>query len=214
MKNQWYIIVSQLLFGQNIWQAWLLVFLPTKLSALLKMIFFTSLKTTKITLEIQISEVCDRSVTLVMWHSFINMLFISMVIFYDKLRPQILSVGITANAALSQSFWNLYTIKGKAKFYFGLHHFFWFWSYALHFAKKYLFTLAGSQCFCVLLTYSSMFFFFYFLYIDVYFTIENQKSNHIKIREITLMWNSKQNGHLSILVMFYGSKIDPFERLT
>jgi hypothetical protein len=57
-KNQWY-IVSQLLLEQNIWQAWLLMFLPTKLSVLLKKIFFVSLKSTKITLKIQISEVCD-----------------------------------------------------------------------------------------------------------------------------------------------------------
>ena len=44
-------------------------------------------------------------------YSFINMLFISTRIFYDKLRPQILSVGTTANAALSRisdnsKFWN------------------------------------------------------------------------------------------------------------
>jgi hypothetical protein len=34
------------------------VFLPTKLSVLLKIIFFISLKSTKITSKIQISEVC------------------------------------------------------------------------------------------------------------------------------------------------------------
>ena len=45
-KNQWY-IVSQLLLEQNIWQAWSLVFLPTKLSGLLKIIFFISLKNYK-----------------------------------------------------------------------------------------------------------------------------------------------------------------------
>ena len=33
-------------------------------------------------------------------YSFINMLFISTGIFYDKLRPQILSVGTTANSPL------------------------------------------------------------------------------------------------------------------
>jgi hypothetical protein len=38
-KNQWY-TVSQLLLEQNIWQAWLLVFLPTKLSVLIKKKFF------------------------------------------------------------------------------------------------------------------------------------------------------------------------------
>jgi hypothetical protein len=34
-------------------------------------------------------------------YSFINVLFISTGIFDDKLRPQILSVGTTANAALT-----------------------------------------------------------------------------------------------------------------
>ena len=57
-KNQWY-IVSQLRLEQIIWQSWLLMFLPTKLSVLLKILFFTSLKSTKITSKIQISEVCD-----------------------------------------------------------------------------------------------------------------------------------------------------------
>ena len=47
-NNQWY-IVSQLLLEQTIWQAWPLVFLPTKLLVLLKIIFFISLKLTKIT---------------------------------------------------------------------------------------------------------------------------------------------------------------------
>jgi hypothetical protein len=40
-------------------QAWSQVFLPTELSVLLRRIFFISLKSTKITLKIQISEVCD-----------------------------------------------------------------------------------------------------------------------------------------------------------
>jgi len=34
-------------------------------------------------------------------YSFINMLFISTGIFYDKLRPHILSVGTTANSSLT-----------------------------------------------------------------------------------------------------------------
>jgi hypothetical protein len=38
---------------------WLLVFLPTKLSVLLKKIFFVNLNSTKITSKIQVSEVCD-----------------------------------------------------------------------------------------------------------------------------------------------------------
>jgi len=36
-----------------------------------------------------------------MTYSFINMLFISTGIFYDKLRPQTLSVDTTANAPLN-----------------------------------------------------------------------------------------------------------------
>jgi hypothetical protein len=99
-KNQWY-KVSQFLLEQNIWQSWLLMFLPTKLAVLLKKIFFFSLKSTKITSKIKISELCDLLVMLVMWHSFINMLFISTEIF-DKLRPQILSVGTTANSPLKE----------------------------------------------------------------------------------------------------------------
>ena len=71
-----------------------LVFLPTKLSVLLKNIFFVSLKSTKITSKILISEV---HVT----YSLINMLYISTGIFDDKLRPQILSVGTTANSPLT-----------------------------------------------------------------------------------------------------------------
>ena len=60
-----------------------------------------SLKTTKITSKIQITEVCDLQVMLVMRPSFINMLFISTGIFDDKLRPQVLLVGTTANAAFN-----------------------------------------------------------------------------------------------------------------
>ena len=94
-KNQWY-IVSQLLLKQNIWQAWLLVFLPPKLSVLLKIIFFISLITTKISSKIQISEGDVCHVT----YSFKIMLFISTGIYDDKLRPQILSVVPTTNAPL------------------------------------------------------------------------------------------------------------------
>jgi hypothetical protein len=39
-------------------------------------------------------------------YSFINMLFISMGIFDDNLRPQILSVDTTANAPLSSDVYN------------------------------------------------------------------------------------------------------------
>jgi hypothetical protein len=46
-------------------------------------------------------------------YSFINMLFISTGIFDDKLRPQILSIGTTANAALTILFiYNIYNISG------------------------------------------------------------------------------------------------------
>ena len=104
-KYQWY-TVSQLLFEQNIWQAWSQVFLPTKLSILLKEIFFVSLKSIKITSKIQIYEVCDVGhVT----YSFINMLFTSTWIFDDKLCPQILSVGTTANSPLNNGIFVLQT---------------------------------------------------------------------------------------------------------
>jgi hypothetical protein len=43
---QWHIVL-QLLFEHNIWQTWLLVFFPTKLSVLLNTISFVSLKSTK-----------------------------------------------------------------------------------------------------------------------------------------------------------------------
>ena len=72
------------------------MFLPPKLSVLLKIIFFISLKTTKITSKIQISEGDVCHVT----YSFKIMLFISTGIYDDKLRPQILSVVPTANAPL------------------------------------------------------------------------------------------------------------------
>ena len=80
-KNQWY-IVSQLLLEQNIWQAWSLVFFHTKLSVLLKIIFFHQSKNYKN--QFKNSNFCG------MWplghvghvtYSFINMLFVSMEIF-------------------------------------------------------------------------------------------------------------------------------------
>jgi hypothetical protein len=99
-KNQWY-IVSQLLLEQTIWQAWLLVFLPTKLSVLFKKNILRQSKIYKYHFE--------NSNFWGMWllnhvghvtYSLINMLFISMGIFDDKLRPQILLVGTTANSPL------------------------------------------------------------------------------------------------------------------
>ena len=84
------------------------MFLPTKLSVLLKLLFIIILKTTKISSKILISEVYDLlghvgHVTYI----FINMLFISTGIFDDKLHPQILSVGTTANATLSSDLYVL-----------------------------------------------------------------------------------------------------------
>ena len=111
---------TQLLLEQNIWQAWLLVFLPTKLSVLLIIIFFISLKITKIT--------SKKSNFWGMWplghvghmtYSFINVLFISAGISDDNLLPQILSVGTTANSPFRITFyWGQHYIKmwhGKDK---------------------------------------------------------------------------------------------------
>jgi hypothetical protein len=71
-KNQWY-IVSQLLLEQNIWQAWSLVFISTKLLVLLKIIFFINLNTTEITSKIQISEIfCSKSNCETMYHWFFS----------------------------------------------------------------------------------------------------------------------------------------------
>jgi hypothetical protein len=56
-------------FGAKYLATWLLVFLPTILSVLLKITFFINLKSSKITSKIQISEVCDLQVILVMWHT-------------------------------------------------------------------------------------------------------------------------------------------------
>jgi hypothetical protein len=51
--------------------------------------------------QIQISEVCDLGHVGHVTYSFINRLFISTGIFDDKLCPQMLSVGTTANSHLS-----------------------------------------------------------------------------------------------------------------
>jgi hypothetical protein len=99
-KNRWY-MVSQLLLEQNIWQTWLLVFLPTKLSVFLKQNILHQSKIYK--------NHFENSNFWGTWplghvghvtYSFINMLFMSTGIFDDKLRPQILSVGTTANSPL------------------------------------------------------------------------------------------------------------------
>jgi len=85
---------------QNIWQAWSLVFLHTKRSVLLKNNILHQSKNYK--------NHFENWNFWGMWplghvghvtYGFINMLFISAGIFDDKLRPQILSVGTTANAA-------------------------------------------------------------------------------------------------------------------
>jgi hypothetical protein len=87
-KNQWY-TVSQLLLEQNIWQTWLLVFLPPKLSVVLKINILHQSKNYK--------NHFENSNFWGMWplghvghvtFSFINMLFVSTGIFVDKLRPQ------------------------------------------------------------------------------------------------------------------------------
>ena len=56
--------------------------------------------------ENSISEVCDLGYVGHVTYSFINMLFISMGMLDDNLRPQILSVGTTANAPLSSDVYN------------------------------------------------------------------------------------------------------------
>ena len=100
-KNQWY-TVSQLLLEQNIWQAWLLVFLPLKLSVLLKINILHHPKNYK--------NHFKNSNFWGMWpsglgghvtYSFMNMLFISTGVFYDKPHPQILSVATMANSSLN-----------------------------------------------------------------------------------------------------------------
>jgi hypothetical protein len=96
-KNQWY-IVSQLLLEQNIWHAWSLVFLPTKLSVLLKMIFFISLFTF-----LRYDTFGSRWSCDIQFHKYavhFNRDFCWWI--YDKLRPQILSVGTITNAHLSK----------------------------------------------------------------------------------------------------------------
>jgi hypothetical protein len=69
------------------------VFLPTKLSVLLKIIFFISLKSTKITSKIQILRYVTLGHVGRVTYSFKIMLFISTGICDDKLRPQIVWVN-------------------------------------------------------------------------------------------------------------------------
>jgi len=102
-KNQWY-TVSQLLLEQNIWQAWLLVFLSPKLSVVLKINILHQSKNFK--------NHFENSNFWGMWplghvghvtYSFINMLYISTGIFNVKFRPQLCryNVGTTANSPLN-----------------------------------------------------------------------------------------------------------------
>jgi hypothetical protein len=93
-ENQWY-IASLLLLEQNIWQEWSLVFFPTKLSVLLKSNFLHQSK--------KYNNFWGMWPSGHVGHVFINMLFISTEIFHDKLPPQILLVGTTANAALRRT---------------------------------------------------------------------------------------------------------------
>ena len=117
-KNQWY-IVSQLPLEQNIWQAWLLVFPPTKLSVLL-------IKRNILHQSKKYKNHFENSNFWGMWtlghvghvtYSFINMLFISTDVFDDKLRLQILSVGTTANSPLrGASIWQITVYKDQSDF--------------------------------------------------------------------------------------------------
>jgi hypothetical protein len=128
-KNQWY-TVSQLLLEQNIWQAWLLAFLPPKLSVLIKNNILHQSKNYK--------NHFENSNFWGMWplghvghvtYSFINMLFISMVIFDDKLRPQILSVSTTTNSPLSSLYiqvCSIYILDIRHSKSFGI------WSYVVY----------------------------------------------------------------------------------
>jgi hypothetical protein len=124
-KQQWY-IVSQLSLEHNIWQAWSLVFLPTKLLYLTGMVTsvptyetFSLIRNNILHQSKYYKNHFENSNFWGTWHlghvghvtySFINMLFISTGIFYDKLRLQIVSVGTTAKSPL--------TIKIQVKFKF------------------------------------------------------------------------------------------------
>jgi hypothetical protein len=80
---------------------------PYETFSLIKNNILHQSKTYKISL--QISEVCDLGHVGHVTYSCINMLFISMGIFDDKLRPQILSVGTTANSPLNKN--DNFTVK-------------------------------------------------------------------------------------------------------
>ena len=73
---------------------------PYEIFSLIKNNILHQSKTYKKSL--QISKVCDLGHIGHVTYSFINMLFISTGIFDDKLRPQILSVGTTANSPLNK----------------------------------------------------------------------------------------------------------------
>ena len=95
MQNQWYIV--SVTFGTTYLTDMVTSVPPYESYSLVKNNILHESKATKITSKIHIPEVCNLlgnvgHVT----YSLINMLFI----FYDKLRPHILLVGITANAAL------------------------------------------------------------------------------------------------------------------
>ena len=61
---------------------------------------FSLIKNNILQKSLQISEVCDLGHVGHMTYRIINMLFISTEIFADKLHPQILAVGTTANSPL------------------------------------------------------------------------------------------------------------------
>jgi len=67
---------------------------------------FSFIKNNILQKSLQISEVCDLGHVGHVTYNFINLLFISTGIFADKLRPQILAVGTTANSPLRTKLYN------------------------------------------------------------------------------------------------------------
>jgi hypothetical protein len=104
------------------------------------MIFFICLKTTKITSKIQISEVCS-----IQFHKYAVqrgfLLIILLITQYadDRLRPQILSVGTTANAALMSS----------SKYFMHIQ------MILQHYIKKNISSAGLSKCLCNLNTHTA-----------------------------------------------------------
>ena len=93
-KTQWY-IVSQLFLEQNILQTWSLVFLPP----------YETVSFIKINILYQSKNFKNRFKNSNFWRWSCDIQFHKYAVYingiFDKLRPQMLSVGTTANAALS-----------------------------------------------------------------------------------------------------------------